>query len=168
MNKKSREKDKQDPLSKTYAFVDNGTLSSVCWDQACGTLIDLSHLRGRVFDGKTQSRRSSSTHVNVLDYFSRLLLSCSTIWFVTMSNSTSSSSPQQSALYQALPPLGLLKLQGFRRTPAPLHAPTLSVLKTARRKENSEAAKLAWVRAVVMHSLLSVKVCLGLVIFCVL
>ena len=74
MNKKSREKDKQDPLSKTCAFVDNGTLSSVCWDQACGTLIDLSHLRGRVFDGKTQSRRSSSTHVNVLDYFSRLLL----------------------------------------------------------------------------------------------
>ena len=47
-------------------------------------------------------------------------------------------------------------------------AQRLGVLKTERRKENSEAAKLADFGSCVLDSLLSVKVCLGLVIFCVL
>ena len=99
------------------------------WDKALGTLIDLSHLRA--FDRKTKSRRGSKAKLRGVDacarswpFFSASI--CSTVWFGTMSNSTSLSSPQQSTLCQALSSLGLLKFQSFRRTPAPLHAHLIS------------------------------------------
>ena len=67
----------QDPLSKSFVAHCIFVLR-LLGDKACGTLIDLSHLR--VFDRKTESRRSvsrpywaASTHVHVLDHFSRLL-----------------------------------------------------------------------------------------------
>ena len=66
---------------------------------------------------------------------------CSTIWFATMSSTTPSSSPQQSALYQALPSLAeVSKFSSHACSTARTH---LEHLKTARRKENSEAANLA-------------------------
>ena len=49
MNKYSREKDKQDPLSKKFVAHCIFVLC-LSGDKACGMLIDLSHLR--VFDRK--------------------------------------------------------------------------------------------------------------------
>ena len=139
------ENDKQDPFSKTFVAHCIFVLC-LSGDKACGTLIDLSHLR--VFDRKIESRRSSSrpcwaalTHVQCtfLTIFSASIFS--TIWFATMSSSTPSSSPKQSALYQALPSLAeVSKFSPHACSTARTH---LERLKTARRIENSEAANLA-------------------------
>ena len=90
--------------------------SCVCWDKACDTLIDLSHLR--VIGRTTESRGGllSGVDARALSWtFFSASTTCSTIWFATMSNSTSLSSPEQSALYEALPSLGFRKLQSSRR-----------------------------------------------------
>ena len=66
---------------------------------------------------------------------------CSTIWFATMSSTTPSSSPEQSTLYQSLPSLAeVSKFSSHACSTARTHQERL---KTARRKENSEAANLA-------------------------
>ena len=102
-------------------------LSCVCpGDKACGTLIDLCHLR--VFDRKIESRRSSSrpcwaalTHVHVLDHFSRLLFAplSGLLQCQAPRQRRHPSSPLSTKLFRRL-----LKFQSFRFTPAPLHAPT--------------------------------------------
>ena len=66
---------------------------------------------------------------------------CSTIWFATMSSTTPSSSPQQSALYQAL--LSLAEVSKFSSHACSTARTHLERLQTVRRKENSGAANLA-------------------------
>ena len=98
-------------------------------DKACGTLIDLSHLR--VFDRKIESRRSSSRlsperrwrMCTFLTIFSRLL-------FAPLSGLLQCQAPRHrrhpsSPLSTKLKLFRrLLKFQSFRLTPAPLHTPT--------------------------------------------
>ena len=63
------------------------------------------------------------------------------LWIATMSSTTPSSSPYQSALYQALPSLAeVSKFSSHACSTARTH---LERLKTARRKEDSEATNLA-------------------------
>ena len=116
--------------------------SCVCSDKACGTLIDLRHLR--VIDRTTELRRGFKAMLSGVDaralsgpFFSASIWS--TVRFATMSNSTLSWWPWHTVIFQALRSFGLRKLQSSGRTPAPLNVPTSSVLKTARRKENYEA-----------------------------
>ena len=170
-------KKKQDPLSKTFVAHCIFVLC-LLGDKACGTLIDLSHLR--VFDRKTESWRSvsrpywaASTHVHVLDHFSRLLFAqllynivSGLLQCQTPRHCRHPSSPLSTKLFRHLacwsfkvfvarllhctrPPRAFSKRQGGKKT---LKLPTLQIL----------------VCAVVTHSLLSVTVCLGLAIFCVL
>ena len=170
---------KQDPLSKTFVAHCIFVLC-LLGDKACGTLVDLSHLR--VFDRKTESRRSvsrpywaASTHVHVLDHFSRLLFAqllhvynivSGLLQCQTPRHCRHPSSPLSTKLFRHLacwsfkvfvarllhctrPPRAFSQRQGGKKT---LKLPTLQIL----------------VCAVVTHSLLSVTVCLGLAIFCVL
>ena len=76
-------------------------------------------------------------HVHVLDHFSRLLFAplSGLLQCRAPRHRRHPSSPLSTKLFRRL-----LKFQSFRLTPAPLH---LVRLKTARRKENSEAANLA-------------------------
>ena len=104
--------------------------------------------------------------VHVLDHFSRLL-------FAPLSGLLQCQAPRHRRLPSS--PLStklfcrLLKFQSFRLTPAPLHAPTWSVSKRQGGKKTLKLLTLQiFLCAVVTHSLLSVKVCLGLAIFWVL
>ena len=104
--------------------------------------------------------------VHVLDHFSRLLFAplSGLLQCQAPRHRRHPSSPLFTKLFRRL-----LKFQSFRLTPAPLHAPTQSVSK---RQGGKKTLKLPTLQillcAVVTHSLLSVKVCLGLAIFCVL
>ena len=117
-------------------------LSCVCRGTklASRLIIDLSHLR--VFDRKIKFKAMLSgvdACARSWPFFSASI--CSTIWFATMSSTTPSSSPKQSALYQALPSLAeVSKFSSHACSTARTHQERL---KTARRKENSEAANLA-------------------------
>ena len=140
--------------------------SCVCWEKACGTLIDLSHLRHRQDESRSGfkdivSGVDARAFLREVDHFLGLylvFLQCQ-----TPRHHRHPRSPLSTKLFRHLacssfkvlvarllhctcPPRAVSKRQGGKKT---LKQPIL-------------------VRAVVTHSLLSVKFCLGLVIFCVL
>ena len=93
-------------------------------DKACGTLIDLGHLRGLRQPGGGSSSRlcwAALTHVHVLDHFSRLLFAplSGLLQCQAPRHRRHPSSPLSTKLFRRL-----LKFQSFRLTPAPLHALT--------------------------------------------
>ena len=104
--------------------------------------------------------------MHVLDHFSRLLFAplSGLLQCQTLCHGRHPSSPLSTKLFRRL-----LKFQSLRLKPAPLLAPTWSVSK---RQGGKKTLKLPTLQillcAVVTHSLLSVQVCLGLAIFCVL
>ena len=145
------------------------------WDKACGTLSDLSHLR--VLDRKIESRRSSSrpcsaalTHVHVLDHFSRLLFAplSGLLQCQAPRHRRHPSSPLSTKLFRRL-----LKFQSFRRSRLLhcTHPPRASQNGKEERKVklwSCQPCRFCFVLLHVTHNLLSVKVCLGLAISCVL
>ena len=173
VNKKSREKDKQNPLSKIFVAHRIFVLC-LSGDKACGTLISTlvtsvsstgrSNREDQV-QGHAERRRRMCTFLTIfLGFYLLHYLVCYNVkhhaivvtLIITVRSLPSSSVTCWSfkvfvscLLHCTHPPRASQNLQGGKKT---VKLPTLQIL----------------LCAVVTHSLLSVKVCFGLAIFCVL